>query len=201
MLQRLSVRRSCINGSAPAGVALRLREVELVARNLKGFTRDEPSITNELKLPDWDQPRKLAWPRPQTPLGYWSCKVWPLPLITRAAIGGGDEGLANLLRSLRTLKLFTISCTTSNKFATLLALLTMRAFTLGLGAAMPIEQSRLKSRKSNHGNSLADPYGDCRKAIYLPSFMAIASAVLKPMPRISRASRWISDITWMASEP
>ena len=58
-----------INGSAPDGVRLRLHEVELVARNLEGFTRDEPSITNELRLPDWDQPTKLAWPRPQTPLG------------------------------------------------------------------------------------------------------------------------------------
>jgi hypothetical protein len=58
-----------INGSAPTGVALRLREVELVARNLDGFTRDRPSITNELKLWDWDQPNKLAWPPPQTPLG------------------------------------------------------------------------------------------------------------------------------------
>jgi hypothetical protein len=57
-----------INGSAPPGVALRLREVELVARNLDGFTRDEPSITKELRLPDWDQSNKLAWPRPQTPL-------------------------------------------------------------------------------------------------------------------------------------
>jgi hypothetical protein len=43
---------SRINGSAPAGVALRLREVELVARNLMGFTRDRPSITNEIRLPD-----------------------------------------------------------------------------------------------------------------------------------------------------
>jgi hypothetical protein len=57
-----------INGSAPAGVALRLREVELVARDLKGFTRGEPSITNELSLPDWDQPTKLVWPPPQVPL-------------------------------------------------------------------------------------------------------------------------------------
>ena len=55
-----------INGSAPAGVALRLRAVELVARNVEGA---EPSIINELRLPDWDQPAKLAWPRPQTPLG------------------------------------------------------------------------------------------------------------------------------------
>jgi hypothetical protein len=58
-----------INGSAPPGVALRLREVELVARNLDGFTRDQPSITNELRFPDWDEPTKLGWPPPQTPLG------------------------------------------------------------------------------------------------------------------------------------
>jgi hypothetical protein len=57
-----------INGSAPAGVALRLHKVELVARNLERFTRDEPSITNELRLPDWDQPSKLAWPPPRMPL-------------------------------------------------------------------------------------------------------------------------------------
>ena len=42
--------------------------VELVARNPEGFTRDQPSITNELRLRDWDQPNKLAWPPPQTPL-------------------------------------------------------------------------------------------------------------------------------------
>jgi hypothetical protein len=59
---------SRINGSEPPGVALRLRQVELVARNLEGFTRGQPSITNELRLPDWDQPAKLAWPPPQTPL-------------------------------------------------------------------------------------------------------------------------------------
>jgi hypothetical protein len=56
-------------------VALRLREVELVARNLEGFTRDRPSITNELKLPDWDQPAKLAWPPPQTPLAVLAVQV------------------------------------------------------------------------------------------------------------------------------
>src|SRR6516164_2639726 len=34
----------------------------------------------------------------------------------------------------------------------------------------------------------------------MPSFIAIASAVLKPMPRISRASLYgFSDMTWMAS--
>jgi hypothetical protein len=59
-----------INGSAPRGEHRRLREVELMARNLERFTRDEPSITKELKLPDWDQPTKLAWP-PHRP-SNWS---------------------------------------------------------------------------------------------------------------------------------
>jgi hypothetical protein len=60
---------SRINGSAPAGVSTRLREVELVARNLRGFTQGEPPISKELRLPDWEQSNKLAWPPPQTPLG------------------------------------------------------------------------------------------------------------------------------------
>jgi hypothetical protein len=46
-------------------VALRLREVELVARNLEGFTRDEPSIITELKLPDWADSARMAWPPPR----------------------------------------------------------------------------------------------------------------------------------------
>ena len=41
------------------------------------------------------------------------------------------------------------------------------------------------------------------KAVFsMPSFMAMASAVLKPMPRISRARRYgFSVMTWMASGP
>jgi hypothetical protein len=36
----------------------------------------------------------------------------------------------------------------------------------------------------------------------MPSFIAMASAVLKPIPRMSRASRYgFSVMTWMASEP
>ena len=46
---------------------------------------------------------------------YWSCKVWLRPLTTKPAIGGGDEGLAHLLWSLRTLKLSTTGGTASNK--------------------------------------------------------------------------------------
>jgi hypothetical protein len=60
-LSRLHQRR-------PAGVALRLLGAELVARGLEGFTRFALSIAGELKLPDWDQPAKLAWPPPLTPL-------------------------------------------------------------------------------------------------------------------------------------
>jgi hypothetical protein len=81
---------SRINGSAPADVKLRLREVELVARNLEGFTRDTPSITKELRLPDGEESNKLAWPRRKRLSGCWSRKVWPPPLTTRATIGGNS---------------------------------------------------------------------------------------------------------------
>jgi len=38
--------------------------------------------------------------------------------------------------------------------------------------------------------------------LLMPSFIAMASAVLKPMPRMSRASRYgFSVMTWMASAP
>ena len=81
---------SRINGSAPAGVKLRLREVELVARNLEGFTRDMPSITKELRLPDWEQPNRLAWPPPQTPLGVLVAQGMGAAVDTRATIGGNS---------------------------------------------------------------------------------------------------------------
>src|ERR1044071_5859782 len=39
-------------------------------------------------------------------------------------------------------------------------------------------------------------------ALSIPSRIAIASAVLKPMPRRSRTKRyWFSDLTWSASAP
>jgi hypothetical protein len=53
-----------INGSAPYGDHRRLRGVELTARNLDSFTRDDPPIAKELKLPDWGNTAKMAWPRP-----------------------------------------------------------------------------------------------------------------------------------------
>ena len=60
-LSQLHLRRA-------AGVSLHLRSAELEARNLESFSRDAPSITTELRLPDWDHPPKMAWPPPQTSL-------------------------------------------------------------------------------------------------------------------------------------
>jgi hypothetical protein len=46
----------------------------LVARGLDGFTRFEPSIARELKLPDWDRPTKFVWPPPHTLLALLAVK-------------------------------------------------------------------------------------------------------------------------------
>jgi hypothetical protein len=59
---------SRINGSAPDGESRRLRQVEVVARALDSFSRDNPSITKELQLPDWERSNRLAWPPPKAPL-------------------------------------------------------------------------------------------------------------------------------------
>ena len=58
-------RASALHGSKPAGVKGLLLSPELIARNLDGFSRDQPSIVRELKLVDWSNSSKLAWP----PLG------------------------------------------------------------------------------------------------------------------------------------
>ena len=59
---------SRLNGFAPDGEHRRLREVELEARGLDSFTRDNPSIAKMLQLPDWEQPSKLVWPPPRVSL-------------------------------------------------------------------------------------------------------------------------------------
>jgi hypothetical protein len=56
---------SHINATAPSGEPLRLREVELAARDLEHFTRAAPSIAHGLKLPHWEEPSRLAWPPPR----------------------------------------------------------------------------------------------------------------------------------------
>jgi hypothetical protein len=59
---------SRLHQARPSGAGLHLAGAELVARGLEGFSRDEPSITKELQLPDWTYSAKMSWPPPQTPL-------------------------------------------------------------------------------------------------------------------------------------
>jgi hypothetical protein len=53
---------SRINGSAPDGIGHRLKPVELEARNLDRFTRDNPSLAATVELRDWDNSGKKLWP-------------------------------------------------------------------------------------------------------------------------------------------
>jgi hypothetical protein len=53
----------------PSGVSLHLLGAELVARGLDNFTRDDPSIVNELKLPDFEHSVQMAWPPPRPSMG------------------------------------------------------------------------------------------------------------------------------------
>ncbi len=63
----LDRRLSQLHGSRPSGAKGQLLGAELVACNLTDFTRDEPSITRELKLPSWTESNRLIWPPPTTP--------------------------------------------------------------------------------------------------------------------------------------
>jgi hypothetical protein len=53
---------SAVNSAAP-GEHRRVRAVELMARGLKAFSINQPSITRDLKLPRWDNSALLAYPR------------------------------------------------------------------------------------------------------------------------------------------
>jgi hypothetical protein len=66
-----------LHQARPAGISVHLRSAELEARDLESFTRDAPSITKELRLPDWEQPTKTVWPRPQTPLAVLAMQGMP----------------------------------------------------------------------------------------------------------------------------
>jgi hypothetical protein len=46
-----------------------LRSVELTARGIEGFGIYDHKIT-EIKLPDWNDPTKWAWPPPPSPINY-----------------------------------------------------------------------------------------------------------------------------------
>jgi hypothetical protein len=56
---------SRVKGSAPDGEHRRLLGVELTARNLESFSRDNPSITKTAQLPDWQHSGRMVWPPPQ----------------------------------------------------------------------------------------------------------------------------------------
>lgn len=59
---------SRVNGSAPANQNRYLFGVELSARNLEGFTMNNPSIAQQLQLPDVEDSGRMAWPPPQLSL-------------------------------------------------------------------------------------------------------------------------------------
>jgi hypothetical protein len=63
----LDHRLSQLHQSRPSGAKGTLLGAELAARRLDAFTRDTPSLTRELRLPDWTESNRLAWPPPQTP--------------------------------------------------------------------------------------------------------------------------------------
>jgi hypothetical protein len=53
---------SRINGNAPDGEHRRLRSVELTARTMTQFTRDNPSLSQTVQLRDWNCSGKSLWP-------------------------------------------------------------------------------------------------------------------------------------------
>jgi hypothetical protein len=59
---------SRINSEAPKGETRRLLGVELTARNLKSFSRSDPSVIDLVKLPDWTHSDRMTWPPPKIPL-------------------------------------------------------------------------------------------------------------------------------------
>jgi hypothetical protein len=48
--------------TAASGERRRLLGPELHAKRLSSFTRDMPSFTRDLRLPNWEQPATAAWP-------------------------------------------------------------------------------------------------------------------------------------------
>jgi hypothetical protein len=54
-----------VNGSAPDNEHRRLRGVELTARGLHSFSVSQPSLTRDLRLPNWEESSVMLWPPPQ----------------------------------------------------------------------------------------------------------------------------------------
>ena len=65
LLTRVAIHNRAVDElhlSRPAGAKGQLLDPELVGRGVESFTRDAPSITRELQIPDWQQSSKLAFP-------------------------------------------------------------------------------------------------------------------------------------------
>jgi hypothetical protein len=62
-------RASALHQSRPSGVKGYLPGPDLVARGLTDFSRDDPPVARDLKLPSWSESNKLIWPPPQPSLG------------------------------------------------------------------------------------------------------------------------------------
>jgi hypothetical protein len=60
----MSASVSALLGQRLAGQ--RLVGPELAARGLESFSRDNPSIAAELRIPSFDRGGRMAWPPPQT---------------------------------------------------------------------------------------------------------------------------------------
>ena len=59
---------SRLNSEALSGEHRRLLGVELTARKFGSFTRSSPSLIDTVKLPDWTESDRMAWPPPVTPM-------------------------------------------------------------------------------------------------------------------------------------
>jgi hypothetical protein len=53
---------SRINGNAPDNVHQRLSSVELTARNMTQFSRDNPALASTVELRDWENSGRKLWP-------------------------------------------------------------------------------------------------------------------------------------------
>jgi len=68
---------SQLHGSRPSGAKGTLLGAELTARQLEAFTRDEPSLTRELRLPSWLVSSKLDWPPRELPASVMIAAAMP----------------------------------------------------------------------------------------------------------------------------
>lgn len=69
---------SRINGSAPDNEHRRLLPVELTARGMTGFTRDNPSLASTTSLPEWSYSARTMWPpHPSTTLAVMAAGIAP----------------------------------------------------------------------------------------------------------------------------